>query len=272
MEFAYFTKHWPGVPVAELAKTARKLGADGLDLAVRERHAVNPHNVRRALPDAVRVCGEEGVKVCMVTMETARPDPNNPATEAVFAACSEAGVRWVKLGYFPYQPGEDYWAEVERIRRTLAELGRMAARHSVVACYHTHSGMMYGSNAGTLMHLLRGQDATALGAYLDVGHLALNGEALPLALDIARDYLQLIGVKSPAWTPQTTREGATKWIHSFVPITQGAVDCRQMFKELRRVGFDGVLSFHGEYEIPPEELPNALKHEIAYCRELLRQS
>lgn len=270
MQLAYFTKHWPGASVQELARTAVLVGADGLDLAVRPGHAVNPENVAEALPEAVRTCSGEGVTIGMVTMETKPTDPADPAVEKLFAACGEAGIRFVKPGYFQHRPGQDYWAEVERLRGVLAELGEMAARHGGVVCYHNHSGGFYGSNAAGLMHLLRGQDPGALGAYVDVGHLALNGETLPLAVDMVRDCLRLVGVKSPAWD-RVDEDGQTLWKARFVPLEEGVVDCRLLLGELKRIGFDGVLTFHAEYEMPPDELLQALRGEIAYCRRLLEE-
>ena len=271
MQLVYFTKHWPGTPVEKLAHMARRIGADGLDLAVRDGHAVNPENVRKALPEAVHACQRLRVSIPMATMPTAPTDPADAATDSVFAACGEAGVRFVKLGYYQHQSGQDYWREVERLRGLLEQIGRLAARHGVVACYHTHSGLFYGSNAAGLMHLLRGQDPETLGAYLDVGHLTLNGEPIPLALDIARDYLQLVGMKAPVWEART-EGGRTVWNWRIVPLTEGLVDCRLAIAELRRAGFDGVLSFHGEYEMPPDRLPEPLRAEIALCRRLLKET
>ena len=271
MQLVYFTKHWPGTSVKEFARMAKSIGADGLDLAVREGHTVNPANAADALPEAVRTCSCEGVSVAMATMETRPTDPDDPRTEALFAACGEAGVPYVKLGYFLHKPGQDYWAEVERLRGVLGRLGKLAAKHGVLACYHTHSGTFYGSNASGLMHLLRGQDANALGAYIDVGHLALGGEPIPMAVDIVRDYLHIVGVKSPAWEAEPAGDHVA-WKARIVPLMEGAVDCRQMLAELKRVGFDGVLTLHSEYEMPQEQLLQALRSEIAYCRRLLAET
>jgi len=270
MQFAYFTKHWPNSSVEDLVRLARDIGADGLDLAVRAGQAVSPQNVTKALPAAVRTCRSSGTCVSMVTMETKPTDPKDPAVEAIFAACGQAGIKCIKPGYFLHQAGTDYWAEVDRLRGVLEELGRLAARHGVVVCYHTHSGPFHGSNAAGLMHLLRGQDPDVLGAYIDVGHLVLNGEEFPLALDMVRDHLRLVGVKSAIWEPRL--EGGRKlWKPKFVPLSEGLVDCKQMMSELARVGFDGVLAFHGEAEVPAEQLPAVLRDEIACCRQLLQR-
>jgi len=269
MQFLYFTKHWPAESIETLIGIAKKVDADGLDLAVRAGQAVNPENVKNALPDAVKKCQDNGISVGMVTMETKPTDPEDPTVEAVLAACGQGGVQLLKVGYFTHEPGRDYWKEIDRLRGVLEQLGKMAARHGVVACYHTHSGMFFGSNASGLMHLLRGQDPASLGAYIDVGHLALNGEPIPLALDIVRDYLRMVGVKSPMWESRREGERAV-WNYRIVPMFEGIVDCEQMFRELGRIGFDGPLTFHTEYEMPQDQLVEALAKEIAYCRRALK--
>jgi sugar phosphate isomerase/epimerase len=236
---------------------------------VREGHVVNPRNVTDALPESVKICAEEGVSIGMVTLEWKATDPKARSTEAIFAACGGLDVKFVKLGYFPHKAG-DYWKELDRVRGVLAELGRMAAKHGVVACYHTHSGSYYGSNAAGLMHLLKDQNPDEIGAYLDVGHLAINGEKIAMALDMAQGYVRLIGIKSPAWTPR--KEGDhTVWDLSFVKLTEGMVDCRRLFQELKRVKFDGLLSFFGEHSLPASEIPHANHADIAYCRQILSE-
>lgn len=267
MKFLFFTKHWPERSVSEFAKMARDMSADGLDLAVRKGHAVNPDNVADALPQAARTCRDEGVSIGMVTMEWSPTDPADPATETLLAACGRAGVPLVKPGYFPYDPAKEYWSEIERLRDVLGELGALAKKHGVVVCYHTHSGPTYGSNASGLMHLLRGQDLAALGAYLDVGHLALDGEHLPMAFAMVKDYLRVVGVKSPIWVREQ-EDGSQVWRMSLVRLEEGLVDTRLMVEELAKTGFDGPLTFHGEHSVPRDEIVEACRDDIAFVRGL----
>ena len=57
-----FTKSLQGLGVPETGVMAKELGFDGLDLAVRPGHCVNPDNVKRVLLDAVRLWREMGLE------------------------------------------------------------------------------------------------------------------------------------------------------------------------------------------------------------------
>ena len=43
-----------------------------------------------------------------------------------------------------------------------------------------------------------------VGAYQDIGHLALDGEYLPMGLAMMHDYLSIVGIKDPYYAPQPT--------------------------------------------------------------------
>ena len=270
MEFCFFTKFWPAATVADLARMAREFDADGLDLGVRPGSPVTPDNVGTALPEAVCICREEGARVSMLTLDGKDTDPHDPVVESIFAAAGAAGVRWIKLGYWKYQWDADYWAGVEAQRATFVEIGKLAKKHGVVACYHNHFGSMYGMNAAGLMLILRGLDRDSLGVYLDPGHLALGGEPIPLAVAMIRDYLRIAAIKSPAWYREP-KDGKATWMSRFISLREGMVDCALFFDILRQVGFAGVVSFHGESSVSPEQNYRQVKDDIAYCRGLLKK-
>jgi sugar phosphate isomerase/epimerase len=270
MQFCYFTKHWPEMSVENLCRMAHDIGADGLDLCVRGGNVVNPDNVTTALPEAVRVCRNNGISIGMITMEWMPTDPRDPKTQALFATCGDVGVKLVKIGYWRHKTGDDYWAAVDRYRGDLDEIGKLAKKCGIVACYHTHSGGYYGSNAAGLMHLLRGQDPESIGAYLDTCHLAANGERLPFAIDMVKGYLRLFGVKSFVWE-RKEKDGRQVWNMNFVRMRDGLADTRLFFQELKRVGFNGVLSIFGEHSLPIAEVPSANRDDIIYCKEMMRE-
>ena len=271
MQFIYFTKHWPGYSVDQLLALARRLGADGLDLAVRKGHAVNPGNAASALPEAVRRAREAGLSVPLVTLETALNDPGHPDAGAVFAACGAAGVPFIKLGYFGWRAGDDFWAKVDGARQKLEGFSRLAERHGVTACYHTHSGGYLGSNASGLMLLIRGFDPRFVGAYLDRGHMAANGEVWPMGLAMAGEHLKVVGGKTIGWYREPSGGGA-KWKMRFVPFREGVADWPAAFKALLDRGFDGPVTLHGEYdfEMTPEQHVALLADDFHLAREALK--
>lgn len=267
MEFIYFTKYWPNHSVENLIQLARRLGADGLDLAVRKGHAVNPENARATLSPAMKRVREAGLSILLVSTETSLSDPAHPTVEPILAACGEAGVPFVKIGYFNWRAGEDYGERLDDGRRKLEAFGRLAEKHGVTVCYHTHSGGHLGSNASGLMRLLDGADPRRIGAYVDRGHMAANGESWPMGLAMAGAYLKVIGGKDIGWYREPTGGGA-KWTRRFVPFREGLVDWTATFRDLRAAGFDGPVTMHGEYDLPmtPEQHVEMFADDIAVAR------
>jgi len=271
MQFIYFTKFWPDASAQKLAQQAKRMGAEGLDLCIRQGHLVNPDNVTTAFPEAMKVWQCEGISVPMVTTEPYFTDPKHPTVEPILSTCQKLGVTRLKLGYYQYRDGMDYWREVDRIRWHLEGFERLGERYDVCICYHTHSGGCFGSNCGNLMHLIKGFNPRWIGAYVDTGHMWINGETWPMGIDMVRDYLRMIGMKSPAWLSKPEGDH-TRWYWRLMPFKEAAVDVHLVFKTLLRVGFDGPLSFHGEFEgMSPDQRVEANREDIAYCRRVLAE-
>jgi sugar phosphate isomerase/epimerase len=83
IEFSVFTKPWKTMPLPELGRFVSRLGFDAIELPVRPGFQVEPQDVARGLPQAVRQFAEFGVKVASIA---------GPTDEAAIAACAEAGV------------------------------------------------------------------------------------------------------------------------------------------------------------------------------------
>ncbi len=246
MQFVMFTKLLKDLDTGRLADEIQGMGFDGFDLAVRPGYPINPENVRTALPAAAKKWAARGLTVGLVTTNFDFLDPAAPEVEPLMAACAEIGCREIKLGYWVYR-GEDYWTRVEEIRKALAGFEALCARYHVRVSVHTHSDEYYGSNCAGVMHLVRGFDPGCIGAYIDPGHLSVDGEYLPMAFSMVKDYLSLIAVKSYAWF-RTEEAGEVQWTKRIVPLNEGLVDWRQVLELARGVGYDGVFSLHSEYE------------------------
>ncbi len=268
VELVFFTKSLKGMDIMATATEVKNLGFEGMDLAVRPGYCINPENVATELPTAVRLWADMGLSVPMVTTPTDFTDPRDPAAEPLLAACGEAGVREVKLGYWRYQE-QGYWDDVVAIRGALDKFAQLAEKHGVRVAIHTHSGYFYGLNAASAMHLVQGMDPRHVGVYLDPGHLAINGEPIEIAVDMVRSYLCLVAMKDMAYI-RTEREGRTVWGHTLVPFREGLVDWPGVLKALVRVGYDGPLSFHSEYhDVSLDELRSLTRDDLNYIRELL---
>ncbi len=268
MKLVYFTKFEQGLSPAEMAAKARAAGLDGLDLAVRDGMAVNPENVETALPEAVKALQGEGLAIPMVTAETRLIDPDAADAKRLFAACAAAGVPRIKLGYWVYQ-GEDPIERAAQVKEALAGFAALAAETGVTALFHTHSGPYYGLNAWGLHHLLDGFSPEHVAAYLDPGHLTIDGEPIEFAFAIHQQRLGAVALKEPQYA--AAGEGAARTVKkSIVPMGQGLCDWPAVARCLK--DFDGPLSFHCEYHVASAgERDRLLAEEVVYLQKLLRE-
>jgi len=266
VQFILFTKSLKGMTVPQMIETARGLGFDGLDMAVREGYAVNPGNAAGSLPAAARACAEAGLGVPMVSTDTGAVDPLAPGVEQIFAACAEAGCGLIKIGYWSYQfPG--YWEQLEQARRALAGFARLSGKYGVKTAVHTHSGMNLAGNCAMAMQLVKGLDAGQVGIYVDPGHLALDGEKPRMGLDMVREYLCAVAVKDCRYV---RKEGEDKpvWEVEWLRLREGLVPWREVTEALKEMAFDGPVSFHCEYHQPLETIIEWTRDDVRFLRAL----
>lgn len=270
MKLILFSKMLKEKSVEDLADLAGELGLDGYDLAVRPEYPVNPDNVATALPAAAKVMRAVGVDIPMLTGSFDLLEPDHPTAEPILGAMDEADVRLVKLGYFKFDPAAmDYWDEVDRVRGIFAGWARLAEKHRVKVCYHTHSNRNMGLNAGMLAHLIKDLDPRYIGAYIDTGHLVAEGEEFSVAAAIVRDYLSIVSLKDFLMHREAkANHGSAR--REVVEAGQGMVDWTAVFDELRRIGYTGPGSIHCEFEA--DDFLAAVGREAAFFRALRDQA
>ena len=269
MKLIVFSKMLQEKSVAELIDLAQRHGYDGYDLAVRPGHPVNPDNAATALPQAQTQMEQAGLQIGMVTGNFDLLTADHPLAEPLLAAMDSANVRLLKLGYFRFEPQTmDYWEQVENVRRAFAAWEKLASIYNVKICYHTHSHYCMGLNAAALMHLLRDFDPAYLGAYLDPGHFAVDGEPFDFGLAMAREHLSILSVKDVlVERVEKNGHGAAKAL--WVAAGEGIVDWTAVFGELRRIEYDGFLSIHCEYDIDDDEdWFDTFVREVAFFRRM----
>jgi sugar phosphate isomerase/epimerase len=271
-ELVVFSKMLKDKSVDELIDTAHQYGYDGYDLCVRPKYPINPDNVGETLKPAVRKLEAAGLCVPQITGSLDLLTPDNPTAEPLLKAMDEAGVRHVKLGYFRFDPlTQDYWQEVDRIRKHFEGWERLARQYNVKICYHTHNDRCMGLNAAALAHLIRGFDPQYIGAYLDPLHLVLEGEEFAFGLAMVQEYLSLVAMKDVIKSREE-KNGHGSISLSVVQAGEGMVDWTAVFSDLKRVGYQGPLSMHCEYPASGAEFWNILQNEVAFFKQFRKDT
>ena len=250
MKFIMFTKHLEGLDVAGIIASLKSAGVEGADLCVRPGYPVNPENVATALPEAARQFADEGLCIPLVTTPGDFTTPDLDYADRLYAACGEAGVKHIKLGYWHWTPDQDYWQEVDVVKGYLEGFEKLSSKHGVQTVVHNHSGMSMGLNSCAAMNVVKGFDPEHVGIFADPGHLSICGEPIELAFSIVKKYLSVLAFKDLV-RQRVIQNGNTSWRTRTVRLGEGFGDWAAMKRALGQVKFDGPISFHSEYSGEP---------------------
>ena len=280
MEIVLNSKFFTELSVEQLGEKAIELGYDGVDICVRPGHPIHIDNVMEALPEAMQVWRGQNLVCPLATAGTDITDPNAPEVEGLYAACAEAGIPRLKIGFWRFNEEDDYWQVIDAARRNLEGFSAFSEKYGVQTCYQIHSGPCLGSNCAGLMHLIRGFDPQHIGAYPDPGHLALDGEDWAMGLAMIGDYLSIVGIKDALYLPQP--DHTPPYVPCFVKVGDGCVDWHRYLGFLCKSSFDVPLTVHTEYrfdesiirqvgyaETTPPNLEKWAKEDVVYLRNVL---
>ena len=246
MKPALLTKRIANVPLEDIPELLKGTGFSAVNLCVRDGHPVSPGNVDRQLVHAARIFAEEGISFPIITTRADFIDPGAPGVEKTLAACAAASVQLVKIGYWIYE--DNYHGLFDVARRAIEAFAKLGEKHNVRLVLHTHSGNFLTNTAAATLALVKGLDARFVGAYLDFGHIHLNGEPAEMALAMLKDYLAVAGMQDSVW-----RKEGDEWARSIVPVGQGMVNWCEVKKLLTDHGFGGPLAFHADHYPPVDE-------------------
>ena len=269
MKLILFTKIFAGSSTKEVGATASRFGFDGLDLAVREGQCIEPQNARKNLPAAIKMWRDMGLSVPMLTLEGDFTNPAADGVEAIYEACAENSIPFVKLGYWRWKPHPEYWSGVAGAKRDLEGFQNIGENHDVCSLFHTHAGMN-GCNVSGAMHMLLGLEPRYVAAYIDPAHQAIEGEGMAMSLAIAGDYLKMVGVKNARYT-RTDKDGRSIWQPEWCLLEEGLVDWPEAISLLKAAGYANPLSFHATYSAfrDKEGALQQMERDLQYLRPLL---
>ena len=266
MKFIMFTKHLEGLEIPEIITALQSVGVSGADLCVRPSYPVNPENATDALPAAAKEFADAGLSIPLVTTPGDFLDPAQEETIRVYAAAGEAGVEYIKLGYWHWHAEDGgYWTQVDAIHKQLEGFAKLSEQYGPRTCIHNHSGTSMGLNSCAVMNLVKDFNPQHIGVFADTGHLSIVGEPINMALDIVRSHLALIAFKDLARTPGA-RGGRV------VRVGKGFVDWETTLNTLQTIGFSGPVSFHSEYSGEPvDTVIDLARVDVRFIKDLLEK-
>jgi sugar phosphate isomerase/epimerase len=281
LKVSIFSKHLHFLRGEDLARGAKEIGFDGIDITVRRGGHVEPARAAQDLPPLVKTIRAQSLEVPMITTDIV--DTETPFAGEILKTMADLGIRYYRWGGMKFNQGEPYAAQLERLRPAVARLAAMNARHGVCAMYHTHSGIsLVGTSIWDLYILLKDQDPKAVGVNYDVAHATIEGGfgGWINSFRIATPYVRGIAVKDFLWG----KDARGAWEPQFQPLGTGMVRFPQFFGMVKEAGFDGPLQMHFEYPLgganngartltlPKEEVFAAMKRDLGTLRGYLAQA
>ena len=279
MRYIMFTKHLSPLSIEEAARRVAEIGFEGLDLTLREGGHILPENAAD-LAGAAKTVRAMGLDIPMITTNVTEAD--GPYARDIFRAAAEANVRQIKLGYWGYKGFGQLQAQLDETRRKLDGLEALAAEFGVRANIHIHCDNVLSADGAIVYQLLNGRDRERVGAYIDPGHMTVEGggSGWKMALDLLSPWINLVAVKAMAWTHQYDADLAQeRWRWQQVPLRQGLVPWLEVFRYLRQIGYDGIVSLHSEYQgsyswrdLSLEELLVQSAEDLAFIKQTARRA
>jgi sugar phosphate isomerase/epimerase len=236
-----FTDHLSGFDYNEVAKMLQQLRVSGPDLTVRPGGLVKPERVEQDLPKAAAIFKQYGMAIPMITTAITSVEEGRP----ILSSAAKLGIRYYKLGYFPYTDMNQWKKTRQSTRESLAQLTELGRQLKTPAGFHNHSGPLVGGTIWDALELVGLLDSQAIGLYFDPSHATIEGgkNGWNFSLRMAAERLKMVAIKDFIWE-KVGGEWKTRW----VPLGQGMVPFEQFFKILATTRFPGPISLHIEYD------------------------
>jgi sugar phosphate isomerase/epimerase len=269
-----FIKHLQTLGIEGAGKAIKSLGFTGVDFTVRAGGSVLPENVRTELPAAQKVFADLGLQIPLIT--TAITNTRDPHVADVFETAAACGIRELKLGYVNYKTFGSLRTVLAEVQKDLDGVASLAHSTGVRANIHTHSGPYISTNPAIVWELIKDRDPSAIGAYVDPGHMTVEGsrDGWRQGLDLLGPRINLLAVKDLAWEEtDDAKLHKKRWRTRIVPLDRGAVAWPEVFDCLKQLKFNGWASIHSEYQgghtwkdMTVPEVIEQTRADLAYLR------
>lgn len=263
METCVFSKHLQEYDFDTLAGVVKEIGAEGVDLTVRQGGHVEPEQVRDKLPEAVAALRAGGIRVSMITTGIMSVDDEHAVATLETAAAE--GITHYKIGYYRYGEFGTIRKLMAESKARMRELASLSGELGIFGGYHNHSGPFLGGNLLHVKELIEDLDPEAVGLYLDIGHAFLDGlvAAWKSGIDELLPRIRMLALKDMVVDPEFP-----VWRARVRPMGQGVVLWEEVLSLL--VGIEdriGPVSVHGEFEEPAEHVAKLMRDDLRFFKQ-----
>ena len=250
----------------KLAEIVTEIGADGVELPVRDGYQVEPKNIASDLPKLRKVFERSKLIISSVA---------GSLTSDTIKVLGDNGVPILRI-CVPVDMTKGYMASVAEMQKKINDLAPLLESSSVKVGIQNHYGTMVASALG-ISHLLEGVSQKSACAVLDFAHCALDGEPVEMALDIVQHNLGLVNFKN-ACRIRTNGpdEPEAAWQVLWTSARHGGYSWAEAVAALKKIKYSGDICLPAEYsrlsekgQLMGELVIPRIRGDIEYLRSLL---
>jgi sugar phosphate isomerase/epimerase len=254
--YAVFTVMCPECDLEQTAELAASLGFDGLEWRVTKaspepierisywsgnRSTVDVDAIETSLPRARQIADQHGL--AMPILGTYMRCSDHDVVEKVMRAAAAVGVHKMRVGAPGYDGKRAYPDLFDEAKRDFAKVAQLAEKYGVQACLEMHMNIITPS-AGLAHRLVSDFDPKHIGVIFDPGNMVVEGyENYQMGLELLGPYLSHVHAKNAAWVQTGEVGGVARWESRMVATKKGQTDWGKVVAALKKVGYDGWLSF-----------------------------
>ena len=255
-KYAVFTVMCPECALEQTAELAASLRFDGLEWRVTKaspepiteisywrgnRSTVDVDDIEHSLPKAKQIADRYGLAMPVLGTYTRCSD--HALVERVMRAAAEVGTHKMRVGAPGYDGTRSYPELYDEAVKDFGVIAKLSQKYGVQACLEMHMDIITPS-AGLAHRIVSHFDPKHIGVIFDPGNMVVEGyEQYQMALELLGPYLSHVHAKNTAWVQTGEKDGVAKWEWRMVATKQGQTDWRKVLTTLKKVGYDGWLSF-----------------------------
>lgn len=165
------------------------------------------------------------------------------AVRRLMEAAKIMGCPMLRVGSITYDGSENYNQVFQRTVDQYAKVEAAAKEYDVKATIEVHMNTLTPSPS-LAYRLASYFDPRYVGVILDAGNMVYEGfENYSIAVDLLGPYLAHVHVKNAAWQRVGEEGGTSVWRCDAAEMWEGIANYRSLLSALKRVGYDGYLSF-----------------------------
>lgn len=287
MKYGVFTVAMPEYDPEEALKLLKELGYDGVEWRVTDIPKAVPQNVPHAgrywannkctidvntvveQAEYLKQLGEKYGIECFCLASYLRPR-DTEKIESVMKAAQIIGapkIRVFQEGYNSTDDQKNYHLAIAECRMQLQALEPMCRKYGVKIILEMHHNTLISSPSAAY-NVLCGLDPKCFGINIDPGNMVFEGfENYQKAFELLGAFIDHVHVKN-AIRQEAGRDelGSKIFKDVWAPLWDGSADLRELFRVLKKNGYDGTVSVEDFTDEQPTK--EKLASDIEYIKKL----